>query len=120
MPTRGPAVVSINLADLEASLERDIEISRFSTIPMDEDELGLSLSHSAANKDIHRTLKQQNTVILKHEAFIKQLKGTLESLLGERIDSKKNTPEWRQELQELRVLLRFDESVMSSNSHTSK
>mmetsp|Transcript_2484 Transcript_2484/g.5723 ORF Transcript_2484/g.5723 Transcript_2484/m.5723 type:complete len:317 (-) Transcript_2484:47-997(-) len=107
---RPPTIVSINLSKLESSLE-SIETNKFSSIQIDES--GLELEDSIATPDLRKELRKQKSVIQKHEAFIKQLKSTLEALLGERLGSKKHSPEWRQELMELRTLLKFDESLRS-------
>jgi hypothetical protein len=103
---RSPQVVSINLAQLESSIESS-KTSQFSTIYSQES----SLNASVATPDLRRKLRSQRALIQKHEAFINQLKGTLETLLGERLGSKKQSNKSKLDLMELRSLLRLEESL---------
>jgi hypothetical protein len=98
--------VTINLAQLESSLG-NIETNRFSTIYPEGSVL--ELNDSMGNSDLRLELQKQSSLIKKHEGFINQLKSTLETLLGERLGPKKH--QGRDELRELRNLLKFDESM---------
>lgn len=104
---RSPPPAAASLAKIDSSIE-SIESSKFSSID-EQDSLGEA---SVATHDLRREVKRQCNIIKKHEAFIKQLKRTLEALLGERLGkgSNRQTPEWRQDLMDLRTLLKFDES----------
>jgi hypothetical protein len=93
---RSPQEVPINLAQLESSIQSS-KTSQFSTIYSQDSDL----SDSVATPDLRRKLRSQRALIQKHEAFINQLKSTLEALLGERVGSKKSSDESKLEYVEV-------------------